>query len=254
MSVPIPILYEESHFLIVDKPAGIFSQAPPGIESVQERLIEQLKQRDEHHGKPFVGLPHRLDRGTSGVLLIARNQRALARFGQQFQSRKVGKYYLAVVAGDASSVDNDWQDYLRKIPDHPLSEIVPSHASDGKLAKLSVRILASSRAKSLLAVRLHTGRMHQIRVQSASRGLPILGDKVYGAAAITEPGVRKRHFDSETPIALHALRLEFRHPQNAKLMSCTAPPPDTFREFASGCWTELDAIVKQSMHDQHVAW
>ncbi|RMF41898.1 MAG: RNA pseudouridine synthase, partial [Planctomycetota bacterium] len=87
----IPILMEEPHFLVVDKPAGWLCQAPAGVPSLQRELVSQLKIRDEHPGQPFIGLPHRLDRSTTGTLLIAPNHRALKRFNAQFQSRKIGK-------------------------------------------------------------------------------------------------------------------------------------------------------------------
>ena len=77
----LDILLEEPHFIVINKPSGLFSQSAPGIENVQSMLIEQLAKRDNHPGQPFIGLPHRLDRGTSGVMLLARNQRALKRFG-----------------------------------------------------------------------------------------------------------------------------------------------------------------------------
>lgn len=213
---PIPIVYEEPHFLLVNKPAALFSQAPPGIDSLQARLIAQLKARDQHPGEPFVGLPHRLDRGTSGIMLIARNQRALKRFGQQFQSRKVIKHYLAVVEGVLASASaacghqsdgsaaqerqrsatlpatQRWEDYVRKIPDLPRAEVVSSDAEGAKLAIALVdclcRVAADGVAtQSLLKVQLETGRMHQIRVQAAARGLPVVGDASYGATLPWRP-------------------------------------------------------------------
>ena len=219
----LEILHEEAHFLLINKPSGLFSQSAPGIENVQEQLVAQLAQRDQHPGRPFIGLPHRLDRGTSGIMLLARNQRALKRFGEQFHSRKVAKFYMAVVQGEMSAECVMLSDYLRKIPDKPLAKIVTEACEGAKLAQLRAQPLASADGLTLVHVELLTGRMHQIRLQLASRGLPVLGDWSYGSTQTFGPldpeGYRQC-------LALHAWRLEFRHPQTAKLFVATAPLPE----------------------------
>jgi RluA family pseudouridine synthase len=177
----LDILLEEPHFLLINKPAGMFSQSPPGIENVQETLVAELAARDGHPGRPFIGLPHRLDRGTSGVMLLARNQRALKRFGEQFRSRKVAKYYMAVVEGEMPPECVLLSDHLRKIPDKPLAEIVPADSPDAKLAQLRALPLRSDDGLTLVCIELLTGRMHQIRLQLASRGYPVVGDWSYGS-------------------------------------------------------------------------
>ncbi len=268
--LPIPIVYEEPHFLLVNKPAALFSQAAAGIDSLQARLIAQLKARDQHPGEPFVGLPHRLDRGTSGIMLIARNQRALKRFGQQFQSRKVVKHYLAVVEGAPVSADAGgahghgdstqiplassvlqsglrWEDYLRKIADVPQAEVVSADTEGAKLAVARVDWLCSASAEhvatqSLLKIQLETGRMHQIRVQAASRGWPVVGDASYGARLPWSSGSQgspTSDTHGHPPIALHAWSLEFRHPQTAKAMRCVAPVPDNWQQLPS----EIQACI-----------
>lgn len=290
---PIPIVYEEPHFLLVNKPAALFSQAAVGIDSLQARLIAQLKTRDQHPGEPFVGLPHRLDRGTSGIMLIARNQRALKRFGQQFQSRKVIKRYLAVVEGAlanagaasdmgldvASSLDRRrsvepqreqrWEDYLRKMPGLPQAEIVTADAEGGKLAVARVESLHSVSGQSLLRIQLETGRMHQIRIQAASRGLPVVGDASYGAklpwsdshtalaasphaeetvredapAADRATAAADGEAHGHPPIALHAWSLEFRHPQTAKTMRFVAPVPANWQQLSSELLACISALT-----------
>lgn len=216
----IPILYEEPHFLLVNKPAGLLTQAVESIESLETRLIEQIRIRDSHSGTPFVGLPHRLDRGTSGVVLIARNQRALGRLGDQFHHRLVQKFYLAWVEGSLSSSEK-WSDWIRKIPDQPMAEVVAEGAEGAKLAEMLVQPVCNSEGQALVLVKLLTGRMHQIRLQFASRCMPVIGDTQYGSSVLLseDPDVRMR------PLGLHALRLEFRHPQTAVPMSATAPLP-----------------------------
>jgi 23S rRNA pseudouridine1911/1915/1917 synthase len=247
----LQILLEEPHFLVVNKPSGMFTQAAPGIENVQQRVVEQLAARDAHPGQPFIGLPHRLDRGTSGTLLLARNQRALKRFGEQFQSRKVAKYYLAAVHGELPEARVTWEDYVRKIPEKPLAEIVPADAADARLAALSCRRLATADGASLALVELHTGRMHQIRLQCAARGYPVLGDWSYGSDRTFGP---RDNEGWRQCLALHALRLEFRHPQTAKLVACTAPIPDLWGTLPQELAAQAAAWCEHSRLSASRAW
>ncbi len=249
----IPILYEEPHFLLVNKPAALFSQAAAEIDSLQRRLTLQLKQRDAHPGEPFIGLPHRLDRGTSGIMLIARNQRALKRFNEQFQSRKVVKHYLAVVEGEYPHASQRWDDWLRKIPDVPKAEVVAADSAGAKQAVAQVTRLAVTEGLSLLLVQLETGRMHQIRIQASSRGFPVMGDAPYGAQqnwlsnlgkSEYEPNQQPQQplsdeeldselssFSPHPPVALHAYSLQLRHPQTAKVIHQVASVPDNWQQL-----------------------
>ncbi len=235
----LPIVYEEAHFILVNKPAGLFTQAAPGVPSLELQLAAQLKQRDSHPGNPFVGLPHRLDRATSGILLVARNKRALAKFGEQFQSRKVDKYYVAVVQGEMPPGIHAWDDYMRKIIDQPQAEIATASDEHAKLAQLRIEPLEVVGGRSLVLVQLLTGRMHQIRLQAAHRGWPIVGDRLYGLPSASEvilgdavsEGVLETR---ELPHALHAYRLRFRHPQTAVPVSYCAPIPAAWSRFFPG--------------------
>lgn len=224
----LDILYEEPHFIVINKPSGLFSQSASGIENVQELLIEQLAERDHHPGRPFIGLPHRLDRGTSGVMLLARNQRALKRFGEQFHSRKVGKRYLAVVEGQMPAQRQKLSDYLRKIPEKPLAEIVDPEAAGAKLAEMIVEPRVVCENLTLVDIELLTGRMHQIRLQLSVRGFPVVGDWSYGSSSSFGPldpaGYRQC-------LALHCHSLEFRHPQTAKPICITAPVSEHWQVF-----------------------
>jgi len=248
------ILYEEPHFMVIDKPVGLFTQAAPGVESAQTRLTAQIKARDQHTGTPFVGLPHRLDRGTSGVLLIARNQRALSRFGEQFHSRKIGKYYFAAVVGELPDESLEWSDYVCKVVDQPIAEICDAAAEGAKLAQLTVRRLAAAGGVSLLLIKLHTGRMHQIRIQAASRGLRILGDTTYGGPEFFDIDDESDDEGELASMALHALRLEIRHPQTAKQLAFTADPPGTWENLPRHLFSAMEACVERSRSENNVAW
>lgn len=259
----ITILREEPHFLLVDKPAGLFSQAAPGVDSLQVALVAQLKERDAHEGNPFIGLPHRLDRGTSGIMLIARNQRALKRFGQQFQSRKIGKFYLAVAERSAGcelgSTPTRWEDYVRKVTDRPVAEIVAAEEEGARLAQLDVQQIAEADGLCLLLVHLHTGRMHQIRVQAAARGLHVVGDALYHPEQ-TEPEQNEPAIaaaDGERPkesFALFAMRIEFRHPQTALQTSGTAPMPECMLPFPEPIVTAATRLVERSQAEDSSSW
>lgn len=223
----IEILLEHPWFLVINKPSGLLTQAVLGIPCIQTLLVEQLRTTSQSDATPFVGIPHRLDRGTSGALLIARNQRALKRFSEQFASRKTDKVYHAIVAGHVEPQSEAWVDFLRKIPDVAKAEIVSPDHPDARLASLQVKPLASllnadQSPATLVEIVLETGRMHQIRLQFASRGYPILGDSLYGSTVRwldASPGER------ESPIALHAQSISFLHPQNGERVSVVAPYP-----------------------------
>ena len=253
-AIDIRILHEEPHFMVIDKPVGLFTQAAPGIESVHTRLTSQLKVRDQHTGTPFIGLPHRLDRGTSGVLLIAKNQRALSRFGDQFHSRKIGKYYFAAVVGELQAEPVEWSDYIRKVTDQPIAEICDESAEGAKLAQLTARSLATAGGVSLLLIKLHTGRMHQIRIQAASRGLKILGDTTYGGPDFFDIDDDLEGDAELASMALHALRLEIRHPQTAKQMAFTAAPPPSWTNLPRELQTAMNDCVELSRRENSLAW
>ncbi len=241
-AIPLQIIHEEAHYLLVNKPAGLFTQAAPGVPSLELQLAAQLKLRDQHPGNPFIGLPHRLDRATSGILLVARNKRALTRFGQQFQSRKVDKFYLTVLVGELPEGISDWHDSMRKIQDSPEAEIVEADVEQAKRAELRIEPLATADGRTLALVQLLTGRMHQIRLQASHRGWPIVGDRLYGTQTLTETELR------ELPHALHAYRLRFRHPQTATAVSYRASLPAGWSEFfAPQVLEQLDALVERSL-------
>ena len=117
------ILYEEGPCLAVCKPNGLLTQAPPGIVSLEVRVKQYLKRRDGKPGKTYLGVPHRLDRPASGVLVLGRHVRATRRLSEQFEDRTVNKVYWTVVEGHCTEDEGLWEDYLRKIPDEARAEM-----------------------------------------------------------------------------------------------------------------------------------
>ena len=220
----LDVLYEEGPCLVVNKPAGLLTQAPAGIDSLEVRVKEFYRQRE---GKPadaniYLGLPHRLDRPVSGAIVFARHVRAARKLASQFENRTISKSYWALVEGAVAPDEGVWTDYLHKRHGMAQAEVVdPSHPA-AKHAVLHYRVMWAGPQGSLLEIELETGRTHQIRVQAASRGHPIVGDSQYGSTlAFGDPATPLR----DRPIALHARQLGFRHPMTGDAVDVIAPAP-----------------------------
>jgi 23S rRNA pseudouridine1911/1915/1917 synthase len=214
----IEILYEDQFLLVCLKPAGVLSQ--PDVtgsgEDMLSLLHDQLKARDG--GEPYIGLVHRLDRGVGGVMVFAKRQDVAGALSTAVANRTLIKQYLAVVHGRPSEDRGVMKDYLYKDAAKNKTFVVERQRKGVKEASLAYAALATRRDTpagecSLLQIRLHTGRTHQIRVQCASRGLPLIGDGKYGAR------------DHGLPIGLWSYRLTFAHPKKkGKMVDIAALP------------------------------
>ncbi|QEF97163.1 Ribosomal large subunit pseudouridine synthase A [Stieleria maiorica] len=221
----IKLLWESDLAVAVDKPAGLATQAPAGIDSLESRLQRQFDRRDS-----YLAFPHRLDRAVSGVILVALTKKAARLLSAQFASRKTRKQYLAVVEGRIEvgrSSPQQWDDFVRKLEDQPRAEVCDESAPHAKPARTIVKTLALDTVadRSLLELSPITGRMHQLRVQTASRGHPIVGDEMYGAAGSATGGAANPHTGR---ILLHAHGLEFHDPSNGRLVRVESPCPFEF--------------------------
>jgi RluA family pseudouridine synthase len=222
------ILFEDEKCLVVVKPGGLLTQAPPGIDSLELRVKTFLKRRDGRQGRIYLGVPHRLDRPVAGVMVLAKNRKAARRLSEQFGGRLVKKTYWAVVEGNVPPGDGTWSDYVRKVPGVARSEVVDDRHREGRLAILHYRKLAELAGMTHLEIELETGRTHQIRVQAGSRGHPILGDELYGSVTTfgpPTPDLRERR------IALLARSIGFRHPKSREAMRFEAPLPPEWQEL-----------------------
>ncbi|MBC2743786.1 MAG: RNA pseudouridine synthase [Desulfosarcina sp.] len=177
-----PVLYEDNHLLAVYKPSGLLVQGDRTGDGCLLDLGKQwLKERYHKPGKVFLAMVHRLDRPVAGVVLFARTSKAAGRLSKQFRERTVQKHYLAVVSGTVSSESGR---LIHHIERHDrLSRVVPAPTDSSQEARLRYTVLGTDRDKSLLRISLETGRRHQIRIQLANLGYPILGDLRYGADA-----------------------------------------------------------------------
>ncbi len=224
-----PILFEDEQMLAIDKPAGV---AVHGGSGVSFGVIEQLRQA--RPGARMLELVHRLDRDTSGVLLVAKKRSALTRLQDQFRDRETGKTYLALVKGQ-------WPTN-KKVIDLPLQRyLLPSGMGEGERrvriahkddanAQRAITLVRVARLVgdySLLEVTIKTGRTHQIRVHLASQGYPIVGDDKYGDFELN----KRMSAEGLKRMFLHAWRLQFVHPQLGKPQTLQADLPPELQQF-----------------------
>jgi 23S rRNA pseudouridine955/2504/2580 synthase len=216
-----PILFEDDHLLAVDKPAGV---AVHGGSGVSFGVIEQLRQARPQ--ARFLELVHRLDKETSGILLLAKKRSALTALQEQFRARDTGKTYAALVHGDWPANKKVIDVALHKSLDAKGERhvrVVPADHADGRRSISLVRVMQAFTDFSLLDVTIKTGRTHQIRVHLAHEGHPIAGDPKYGDFALNRALARGAHrFDR---MFLHARWLAFDHPASAERLELSAPLP-----------------------------
>lgn len=219
-SMPLDILFEDHDLLVLNKPAGLVVH--PGAGHQQHTLVNALlahcKNLSGIGGKERPGIVHRLDKETSGILVIAKNDVTHRDLSKQFADRTIGKIYLALVAGTPRQKAGTIDAPIARHPVHRHRMTVARRA--GRSAKTDYRVVRSNGDVSLVECTIHSGRTHQIRVHLHHLGHPVLGDKVYG-------GKRAGNFPRQM---LHAWKLEFVHPRTEKPMSFTAPIPDDFAE------------------------
>lgn len=229
MLPPFPLL-QASGVVALCKPSGLATQAPPGIDSLEHWLRGHLGVGAEG----YIGVPHRLDRAVSGVVLLAATPRAARKLSRQFERREIEKTYLAVVDRLADAPmsllleGSDWRDLLRKVPEEARSELVAASDPGGREAITRMRVIGDDAddRRMLVELRPLTGRMHQLRLQAASRGLPIVGDELYGGAAFATGEARER------PILLHAWRIAYDDPDTGERIVVEAPLPEHWPPWA----------------------
>jgi 23S rRNA pseudouridine1911/1915/1917 synthase len=215
------ILCDDGPLLAVNKPAGLLTQGvPTGLPTLEAWVKAYLKSKYDKPGNVYLGIPHRLDRPVSGVMVFAKNSKAAARLAEQFRNRTVRKWYVCVTVGVPSPPSGVLTDWLLKDAEQAHVLIVPPDVTGARRCELRYEVLATRNETALVRVELLTGRMHQIRVQFAARGWPIVGDVQYGAPG--EPGASA----TGASIALHAERLDLKHPIRYDDLSLRAPLPE----------------------------
>jgi 23S rRNA pseudouridine1911/1915/1917 synthase len=219
------VLFEDHHLLVVNKPAPLLTQGPPGVPSLESTAKAYIKAK---HNKPagvYLGIPHRLDRPVSGVVCFARNTKAAQRIHKQFQEHRVRKVYWALVEGDVTPDADTWEDWVRKLPAESRVERATEGEPGAKLAMLGYRVLKRLDGTTLLELTPLTGRMHQLRVQAAWRGHPVLGDTAYGSTRSFGPPAELSASPRDRVIALHARSLTLTHPFTKEELTWVAELP-----------------------------
>jgi 23S rRNA pseudouridine1911/1915/1917 synthase len=261
MSIPaLEVLFEDNHCLVVNKPAPLLTQAPPGVPSLEALAKDWIRTKYAKAGNIYLGVPHRLDRPVSGVVAFARTSKAASRLAEQFRDRQVVKIYWGLVEGTVTPEAGEWRDVIRKVKEESRAETAEAGTEGAKLAVLRYRVLQRFEGQStvgrvsrpvsladpndanshtpkqdgsgdpsyggkpvtLVEFAPETGRMHQIRIQACQHGHPLVGDSAYGSTQEFGP-------PAESPrdriIALHARSLTFLHPIRYEPVRVVAPLP-----------------------------
>ena len=213
----IKILYEDNQILVVIKPINMLSQSDiTNKEDILTILKDYIKKKYNKPGNVYLGLVHRLDKPTGGIMVFARTSKAAKRLSEQIQNKTFKKTYLAVIHGNIKEFDT-YIDYLKKVE----TKSYITNKNDGKYAELSFNKLDYNKKDnlSLIEINLKTGRNHQIRLQFSSRGYPLYGDNKYGN-------------DSNKNLGLYAYKLEFIHPtKKENLLFINYPDYNPFTKF-----------------------
>lgn len=221
------ILYETNHVLVIEKPVNIPSQGDKTGDVDCLNLIKSyLKEKYNKPGNVYVGLVHRLDRPVGGVMVFAKTSKAAARLSEDIRLGNFKKEYLLIADGKFEKEEGFFEDYLKKNERTNTSKVVKEGTKDSKFAKLEYKVLKyrEDNDLSLVKVKLHTGRHHQIRVQFAQRGHSLYGDQKYG-----KRGKGKQ-------IALFAYSLSFPDPITKEMLTITSYPE------LNGTWSMINGV------------
>lgn len=240
-AIPLDVVFEDDALLVVNKPAGLVVH--PGAGNRAGTLVNALL----HHAPDLVNLPragivHRLDKETSGLLVVARTIAAHTRLVEAMQARTIEREYRAVVSGIPTAGGTVDEPIAR----HPTDRTRMAVRQGGRAAVTHFRILEKFRAHALLAVQLDTGRTHQIRVHLAHRRYPIVGDPVYGRRQVLPKGPSERLIEALRAFrrqALHAYRLALVHPSTGAQLSFTAEPPADFTALLDALRADADGAA-----------
>jgi 23S rRNA pseudouridine1911/1915/1917 synthase len=229
--IPLDILFEDSSLLVLNKPAGLVVHPAAGHE--EHTLVNALL----HHcagqlsgigGVARPGIVHRLDKDTSGCLVVAKNDETHLALAKQFAERRVEKIYNAIVCGELARETGEIRAAIARHPSHRKRMAVRNDDITSRSAHTSWRVLEKLNAAAFVEVRIHTGRTHQIRVHFQFLGHPVVGDDIYGA----KPNKQLKELTGYEPprVLLHARELSFIHPRTRRQMSFESPLPADFRE------------------------
>ena len=218
--IPVEILYEDDDIAVINKPQGLTVHPAGGnyTDTLVNALMYRLDNLSGINGEIRPGIVHRLDKDTSGVMVVAKTDAAHLALSEQIAARTVKKEYVAILEGTPAK-DNDT--IITKIGRNPKDRKLMAVTSDGREAITDYKVVTKFKENSFVLFRIHTGRTHQIRVHAKYIGHPVVGDKSYG--------YKKQKFDLNGQL-LHSYRLTIAHPTSGEIMTFTAPLPDYFEK------------------------
>lgn len=228
-NIPLDVVYEDEHLLVLNKPTGIVVHPAPG--HATGTLVNALLAHDPEIaeagdvGRP--GIVHRLDKDTSGLMVVAKDPETHAKLAAQMAERQMVKRYLALIEGRLSVPEGVIEAPIGRDPRQRQRMALVSEAAGGREARTRFKVLREARGRSLVELQLETGRTHQIRVHLAAVGHPVVGDTTYGRPQPPQP----------PRIVLHAAHLEFAHPITGEWLSFEAPLPPDLAGFL-GAWEQ----------------
>lgn len=236
VTMNLEIIYEDSDIILCRKPAGVATQTKRLGQQDMESLLKNYRAKKGE--PPYIGVVHRLDQPVEGLMVFAKNQKAAASLSKQIQGHMIGKHYYAVSSKVPGNFEGVLENYLLTDKKTNYTRVVEegqsvtdcqlnSNHSDAKKAVLEYKVISQSAEGALFDILLHTGRQHQIRVQMAHMGCPLIGDEKYGGS----------NGDSRLQLALCSYRLEFSHPTTGKKMDFSIKP-EWRREGVVGVWCE----------------
>ena len=209
------VLYEDNHVIVVLKPQNVPScEDETKDKDLLTVIKEHIKEKENKQGNVYVGLVHRLDRPTGGVMVYAKSSKAAARLSEQMQNGGFEKKYAAVLAGELKTKRATLTNYLKKNPINNMVYVCPPVTEGAKFAELEYDVLEEKSGLTLALIKLHTGRSHQIRVQMANIGAPVYGDMRYGGEKA-----------KKGKLALWAVSLSFTHPVSKERLCFKIQPP-----------------------------
>lgn len=232
----LKVLFEDNHIIAVYKPANVPTQSDETKDLDMCTIVkEYLVKKYNKPGDAYLGMVHRLDRPTGGILIFAKTSKAASRLTEQFKEHKISKKYFAIVKGKPQDKEGKLTCYLKKYEKQNIVKVVPKLTEGSKYAELSYKLITSNDKTSLLWIDLITGRSHQIRVQLSSNFMPILGDRKYGD-------------NTNVQLALFASELKFLHPISGEKHTIRIYPPEEEPWIDYKTYTDsiLGVLIKNS--------
>ncbi len=254
--IPLDIVFEDEYLAVINKPAGLIVH--PGFGNPDNTLVNAIVfrygEKFQNEGNQYrPGIVHRLDKGTSGLMLIAKDDKTQSRLSVMFSNRKVKKTYLAITTGIPETNEDKIETFIARSKSNPRKMNV---SNEGRLAITHYKVIQYYHYFALLEINLETGRMHQIRVHFANIHRPLLGDVLYNSLKnvhnIVPENMKKKvqellanHLKRQ---ALHAWKLEFKHPFTSEVLSFEAPIPDDLRYSLD--WLEKHFAIDNVAYDR----